>query len=541
MIEADKKPKKGYGPKALIMVAIVALVAGVSLTANFDVTSIISAETIIDRGDRGGGDFWQEGGVALASSEAPVPGAPKSFVELAKELSPTVVNISTTQVLTRDHGRQGSPFSGNPFDRFFGGDDFFGEEFRKFFGAPDRERDRPRRSYKTQSLGSGFVINEEGYIITNYHVIERATEIKVSFSNGKRKKRSYPAEIIGGDALLDIALIKIEPEKGMPVAILGDSDTLEIGEWVVAIGNPFGLGGTVTAGIVSQKGRVLGAGPYDNFIQTDASINPGNSGGPLFNLKGEVVGINTAIIAGGSGIGFAIPINMAKDVVMQLKSGGKVVRGWIGVNIQEVTPELAESFGLKETRGALVSSVAPGDPADKAGIKAGDIIVEFNGKLVSELHDLPRIVAATAPGKSIKVVVVRDGVEKKLSIVVAKKKEFGEEASGPGSDNGKGDDKDKVDVKEYFGIRTETMTPELSLKLGIEEGAGVVITAVEDASAADEAGLMTGDLIVEVNREAVETLKDFGRLAKKAQKKHLSLILIKRGEQFFFVTIKTLE
>ena len=303
-----------------------------------------------------------------------------SFSGLAKELSPSVVNISTVQVV-KGGAQMIVPNLKGPFEDFFG-DDFF----EKFFGEQQKD-------FKRQSLGSGFVINKEGYILTNNHVIENASEIIVTFSE---EKREYKAEVIGSDAKLDIGLIKIEADHDLPVATLGDSDLLSIGDWVMAIGNPFGLGGTVTAGIISQKGRVLGAGPYDDFLQTDASINPGNSGGPLFNLSGEVVGINTAIIARAQGIGFAIPINIVKEVLLQLRQAGRVSRGWIGVSIQSLTPELAEHFGIRKSdSGVLISAVTPGDPAEKAGIKGGDIIIEFNGKPITELGQLPRTVAIT--------------------------------------------------------------------------------------------------------------------------------------------------
>src|SRR3972149_2214424 len=365
-----------FGIGTLVLAAAAAMFAGIMTTAAFDFTRTSEAQ-----------NFWKE-----SSEKQEAAFTPRSFVELAKKLAPSVVNISTTQVMKQ---RPFMPFPEfkTPFD------EFFGDEFRKPFGD--------EHDFKRQSLGSGFIINKEGYILTNNHVIENATEILVTLSG--KDKLEYPAKVIGKDSQLDVALIKIEADGDLPVAALGDSDKLDIGEWVVAIGNPFGLGGSVTAGIVSQKGRVIGAGPYDNFIQTDASINPGNSGGPLFNLREEVGGLNTAIVAGGQGIGFATPINMVKEVLLQLKETGKVTRGWIGVSIQDLTPELARSFGLKEARGVLISSVNPGEPADQAGLKAGDIIVSFDGKPVNEISDLPRIVATTPPGKSVERKALRDG------------------------------------------------------------------------------------------------------------------------------------
>ncbi|MEN6615653.1 MAG: trypsin-like peptidase domain-containing protein, partial [Syntrophorhabdus sp.] len=274
-----------------------------------------------------------------------------SFAGLVNQAKPSIVNISTTAVI-KGPGAQGGPFVGpnNPFKDFFG-DDFFD----KFFG------NGPRREYKQRSLGSGFIIDKEGYILTNNHVVEKASVIKVKLSDEKE----YDAKIIGRDPKTDIALIKIDVKQALPVAMMGDSEGLQVGDWVVAIGNPFGLEHTVTAGIVSAKGRIIGAGPYDEFIQTDASINPGNSGGPLLNLRGEVVGINTAIVSGGQGIGFAIPINVARDMMAQLKSKGKVARGWLGVVIQRMTPEIAKTFGMPESEGALVADVMEGSPAEK--------------------------------------------------------------------------------------------------------------------------------------------------------------------------------
>ncbi len=311
--------------------------------------------------------------------------------------------------------------------------------------------------------------------------------------------------------------------------MLGDSDTLDIGAWVVAIGNPFGLGGTVTAGIVSQKGRILGSGPYDNYIQTDASINPGNSGGPLFNIRGEVVGINTAIIAGGQGIGFAVPINMVKEVLTQLKEKGSVTRGWIGVSVQVLTPELAKSFGLKEPTGALVSAVTPGDPADKAGVKPGDIITSFNGETVKSLNDLPRIVAATTPGKTTKMKVLREGVEKTLFVKVGKKSDASDvEKSLPARDN--------PDAK--FGINVEPLTRELASRLGSTRSSGVYISRIAPDSPADDAGLKAGDVIIEISRTPVTDLKSYNKAIKKTNKSGNILFLIERRHSTIYVVVK---
>ena len=311
--------------------------------------------------------------VASAGSMGEISRAPLSFADLAEKLKPSVVNISTTKTVRS--GRFRSPFGQrSPFDRDFGGDDFF----ERFFG------EGPQRQFKQRSLGSGFIISPDGYIFTNNHVVEQADKIIVKLSNDKE----YEAKVIGKDAKTDIALIKIKPTESLPVAETGDSDKLRVGDWVIAIGNPFGLEQTVTAGIVSAKGRVIGAGPYDNFIQTDASINPGNSGGPLFNMEGKVIGINTAIVAQGQGIGFAIPISMAKTILPDLKATGKVTRGWLGVSVQDITEDIAKSMKLKDRNGALIADVFKGDPADKAGMKSGDVVTEINGKKIKDTHEL---------------------------------------------------------------------------------------------------------------------------------------------------------
>jgi serine protease Do len=335
--------------------------------------------------------------------EAPeVIGFPRSFAELAEKVRPAVVNISTVTTVR---------IPGGPFHQFFGPGDKgpFGDFFRKFFGnIPDQE-------LKQQSLGSGFIVDRDGYIITNNHVVAGAEEIKVKLADG----RQFKAKVIGRDPKTDLALIKITAIfENLPVLGLGDSDAIRVGDWVLAVGNPFGLEHTVTQGIISATGRVIGAGPYDNFLQTDAPINPGNSGGPLVNLKGEVIGINSAVVAAGQGIGFAIPSNLAKRVTSQIKETGKVVRGWIGVSIQDMTPELAQALKIKEPRGALISAVNRGGPAETAGIKRGDVIVSFDDKDIKDASSLPPIVADTSPGKNVDVAVIRNGKEMRLKLAV---------------------------------------------------------------------------------------------------------------------------
>ncbi len=485
--------------KTVLLVALISIFAGVAVTMKLDMTN-----------STGAAQFWKEGAPGKTSADH----APRNFVDLAKTLSPLVVNISTTQVLKE---RQAVPFPEfkGPFD------EFFGDDLNKFFN------NEPHKDLKRQSLGSGFIINKDGYILTNYHVIENATEIMVTLS---ADKKDYKATVVGQDQKLDIALIKITPDSVLPEAVIGDSDSLDIGEWVLAIGNPFGLGGTVTAGIVSQKGRVIGAGPYDNFIQTDASINPGNSGGPLFNMNGEVVGINTAIIAGGQGIGFATPINMVKDVLTQLKEKGSVTRGWIGVSIQELTPELAKSFGLKEPNGVLISSVTPGDPAEKAGLKAGDVIVGFNGKKITDLSDLPRTVASTPPGKNVEVKVIRDGKEKSFFIKVGTKVEEGARE--------KPAEEKEIAPDERIGISVQPITPDIAKRLGLKDTEGVIISSVKSDGPAASAGLRRGDVIKEVDRRTIKNTKDYEKAITAVEKKDVVLMLILRGNNTIYVALK---
>ena len=433
---------------------------------------------------------------------------PDSFVELIKREKPAVVNISTTQVLSpkkfhpwENRDRGGNP---NPFDDFFD----------KFF------EDMPKSDLKRQSLGSGFIISNDGYILTNNHVIENATKIKVTLSDG----REYEAKVIGRDPKTDIALIKISSNGSLPVAYLGDSDKVEVGEWVVAIGNPFGLGQTVTAGIVSAKGRVIGIGNYDNFIQTDASINPGNSGGPLFDISGEVVGINTAIVASGQGIGFATPINMAKEILKSLKEEGSVTRGWLGVNIQQVDETIAKTFNLKDTKGALVGDIIADTPAEKAGIKRGDVILEFNGKKVDSYHDLPRIVASTKIGSVVDVILMRNGETKVLKVQVEELK----------------DDliiKSSTQIADKLGL-TVTEVYSLEERRSNTPPEGVLIKGVRKGSLAEENDLRVGDVILEINKEKLTNVKDYEMALKKIEKNNHVIMLIKREGRTFFASIK---
>jgi len=451
-------------------------------------------------------------GTDVQTASAVAPGdntrAPGSFADLAEKVKPSVVNIGTTKVVK---GGMRSPFGGGaPFDRYFG-DEFFD----RFFG------DTPRREFKQQSLGSGFIISSDGYIFTNNHVVEHADKIIVKLSDG----REYEAKIIGKDAKTDIALIKIKPSESLPVAEIGDSDKLRVGDWVLAIGNPFGLEQTVTAGIVSAKGRVIGAGPYDNFIQTDASINPGNSGGPLFNMEGKVVGINTAIVAQGQGIGFAIPISMAKNILPDLKSKGKVSRGWMGVSVQDITEDMARSLQLKERRGAIISEVFKGDPAERAGIRAGDVVTEINGRKIKDTHDLLLSIASFHVGDKVSIKVIRDGREMTFQVTVVERKDQPEVAAKGGT-------------YEQFGLAVENVTPEIARYLGIPKNTGIIVVRVQNGSPADEVGIQPQDIILQVNKVKITSVKEFVReVSKKANKGNI-MLLIKRGQATFFVALR---
>ena len=486
-----------YNFKTLIGVVVASLIGGLIVASELDLSPTLKAVSAF--GEKK--DIESES-LSIQQTELP------SFVELVKGVKPAVVNISSTKVYKR---KKREPM---PFENPYGERGPFKDFFDRFF------EDMVPKNFKQTSLGTGFVIDNDGYILTNNHVIEGADDIEVKLSNGKE----YKAEIKGRDPKTDIALIKIKSWKGLPIAKLGNSDELEVGEWVVAIGNPFGLDHTVTAGIVSAKGRIIGAGPYDNFIQTDASINPGNSGGPLFNLKGEVVGINTAIIATGQGIGFAIPINMAKGLIPQLKEKGKVTRGWLGVMIQKITPDLAESFGLKEAKGALVADVVKGSPADKAGLKQGDVILSVENTNIDEMNKLPRLVANLPVGKEANVKIIRNGKKKNLKITIGEFPE--EEIVAP-----------KEQTGEELGITVQELTPDIAKQFGYIGEKGVLVTHLVKGSPADEAGIRQGDLIKEINRKPVEGLDDY-MAALKTVKKGSSLLLIRRGERVSYIIVK---
>jgi serine protease Do len=455
-----------------------------------------------------------------AKAPAPVMATalvPETFSDLAQRVGPAVVNISTEKVV-KGRDRMREFFGPMPFPGPGGPGDPFRDFFEKFFGDGPHPRD-----FKQRSLGSGFIIDPKGLLITNNHVIEGADKIKVRLAGGKE----YQATVKGRDPKTDLALCQITANGPFPSLTLGDSEAIRVGDWVVAVGNPFGLGHTVTQGIISAKGRVIGAGPYDNFLQTDAAINPGNSGGPLLNLKGEVVGINTAIVATGQGIGFAIPSNLAKSIIPQLQEKGKVVRGMLGVQVQMVTPDLAKSFGLAEPMGALVAEVRPGTPAEKVGIKRGDIIIEFNGQPIKEMNELPRLVAATAPGTKAAVKILREGKEKTFSLTVT------ELTDEPGSaEVREGEEESPV------GLTLEDLDANLARRFNLRETKGVVVTRVAPGTPAAEAGLRAGDLILEINGAAVGNAADFQRLMGKVPKGSFARLLIKRQGHTLFITLE---
>ena len=460
-------------------------------------------------------------GTLFALSSHTQPLASNIFVEIAKKQNPAVVNVSTKakaeaapknfRVPRPNPGQNRSP---DPFRDFY--DRFFGER-------PDQ---KPKRG-----MGSGFVIDKEGHILTNYHVVEGADEIIVILDDNGTEKE-YTATLVGSDPKTDIALVKINRESGdtkdFPFLRLGSSENLEVGEWVVAIGNPFGLSHTVTVGVVSALGRSIGAGPYDEFIQTDASINPGNSGGPLINIEGDVIGINTAIISGNTGgnvgIGFAIPINIAKGILKDLKERGTVTRGWLGVMIQKITPELAKSFGLNQSEGALVGDVIPDGPAAKGGIKRGDVIVRFDGQQVKDMEDLPKIVAATRPNSVVDVEVIREGSQMTLRVSIELL-----EDSKPTVVAAKADP---------LGLQAQDITEELAQNLKLEGSEGVLVSDVTAGNAAAEAGIRRGDVISEMNRSIVKNLGDYQNILASVQKGSSVLFLIKRGGSTIYIAVK---
>ncbi len=455
---------------------------------------------------------------------------PDGFADLAARLLPAVVNVSTTQTLKKESMPDMPQFPpGSPFDEFF-----------KDFMEKQKGQDSAPR--KVTALGSGFIIDASGLIVTNNHVIDEADQITVILHD----EQAFKAKLIGRDTKADLALLKIEAPTKLPFVQFGDSDASRVGDWVVAIGNPFGLGGTVTAGIVSARARDINAGPYDDFIQTDASINKGNSGGPLFNMKGEVIGINTAIFSpsGGSiGIGFSIPSNEAKPVLADLQKFGKTRRGWLGVRIQSVTPDIADSLGLKEQKGALIAGVTPNGPAEKAGIKTGDVVISFDGKSVDDMRHLPRIVAETGIDKEVDVQVWRDGKMITIKTKVGELPE--EEQTADKKDTDKKDKNSKGDAAQAevaaFGFSVSAISQPLRERYDLPADAkGVVVTDVKPNGTAAEKGLRAGDLVLEAMQEAIKSpsdLVDKVSAAKKAGRKSV-LLLVQNDAGLHFVPLR---
>jgi serine protease Do len=449
----------------------------------------------------------EAGGSALQSLQ-------DAFVQVAQAVKPAVVNIATTQKPRQPEGRRGQqvpPQFRGPFRDFFG-EDFF----ERFFGdQPQRER---------HSLGSGVIVDKRGYILTNNHVIEQADEIEVRLSD----KRKFKATVVGKDSKTDLAVIKVEADGELPVARLGDSGKIRIAEWVMAIGNPFGLDQTVTVGVVSAVGRSdVGITTYEDFIQTDASINPGNSGGPLVNLSGEVVGINTAIVASGQGIGFAIPINMAREIKDRLIAQGKVVRGWLGIGIQELTEELASQFGVKPEEGVLVGNVMKDSPADRGGLKAGDIIQEFNEVKITGVRQLQKEVAGSPINAPAKVKILREKQSLTLTAVLGEQPT--EVAAAPGGT--------AVEPAERYGFSVQDLSPELREQLTLPEAIGVVVSGVEEGGPAARAGIRPGDIITQVNREPVKNVQEFSRILGQTRRGGNLLLLVQRDGGSRFVVL----
>ena len=433
----------------------------------------------------------------------------QAFVEVAKKVQPSVVNVTTEKTITM-----------KPWDRY--GEDFFKgspfEDFFKGFGITPREKGKEYR-HKQRSGGSGVIVDKEGYILTNNHVVEGADKIKVRLNDG----REFTAILKGQDSRTDLAVLNIKA-KDLPVATLGDSDKLEVGEWAIAIGSPFGLEHTVTVGVISAKGRTgLGTGTYEDFIQTDASINPGNSGGPLINIDGEVVGINAMIIQPGTGIGFAIPINMAKQILNDLIKQGKVVRPWLGISVQDLTPEMAEQFQVKEKEGILVAQVHQGTGAEKAGLVSGDIIKSVDDKTIKNTSELIKEIQKKKVGQKVKLGLVRDGKPTTLEVTTSAMPDKPEAIK-------------EKEIEEKLGARVQELTPQLTARYRIsnEIKRGVVVISVEDGSPADELSLQEGDVILEINRKKIETIKDFEKAIKDINlEKGIVFRLHRRGNSFY--------
>jgi serine protease Do len=492
-------------PRVLIPWALVTILVAVFACVSFGASAVPGQ----------GAGLWHEhtgeSAQALPNGFSPLP----SLAGLVKQVKPAVVNVYTTQVIKPRFSGRMQRFHDPFFDRFFGGGQQGFERFRS-----------PQNEIKRNALGSGFIVSDDGYIITNHHVIADATEIKIKTAD----ERTFDAKLVGSDEKTDVALLKIDPKAKLPFVYLGDSDKLEVGDWLVAIGNPFGLGLTVTAGILSGKERVIGQGPYDDFLQTDASINFGNSGGPLFDTAGNVIGINTAIIAGGSGIGFAVPINLAKELLPQLQKSGKVTRGWLGVSIQDLTDDLADNFGVEAKSGVLISQVFADSPAEKAGLKAGDIVLSIEGRSVTDVRQLTRKIAAMPPGHKAGIVLLRDGKKRSFDVKLGEREKG--ESLALGREQSQGAEPQQADL----GLTLEPLTPRQARRLGLSENLhGLVVTAVDQNSEA--AGLIRrGDIVIEVNRIRVRSIRDFKQALGRGKKGKV-LMKIQRGDSRVYLVI----
>ncbi len=485
---------KGYFKgMTLTAVAISCLAIGLVVSSSMNLARPAAAQNQIAA---------PQGAVATPASR------PGSFAGLAEKLSPSVVNIKVVKVEKAGLNLPEMEIPDGPA----------GDLFKRFF----QEMPQAPESRRSMGAGSGVIISKDGYILTNNHVVEGAKEVTVTLAN----QQEYKARVVGRDPKTDLAILKVKSTESFPAVTMGDSDQLKVGDWVIAIGNPFGLNNTVTSGIVSAKGRVIGAGPYDDFIQTDASINPGNSGGPLINMKGELVGINTAIVPNGKGIGFAIPVNTAKPLVPQLISTGAVARGYLGVNIQSITPELAKAMKLRDRKGALVADVVPGGPADQGGIKRGDVIITYNGKVVEDSHHLPALVAATPVNQEATVTVLRNGQEQKLAMKVA---QLPGEKTAPG--------KPVPATAGKWGLQLRDVTPQMAQRYQLKEEKGAVVAGIEPGSRAAEAGMQPGDLILEVNRHPVGSAQDVLENINRSKDKDQVLLLVQRNNGRFFIPL----
>jgi len=427
------------------------------------------------------------------------------FVQVAKKVQPSVVSIRSERTVTLSpEGRGEDFFKGTPFEDFF-----------KQHGGPPMKR-------KQMGEGSGVIVDPKGYILTNYHVVAGADKLAVRLFDGRELKGT----VQGTDSKTDLAVVHVEA-KDLPLAVLGDSDKIQVGEWAIAIGSPFGLEETVTVGVISAKGRTgLGTGTYEDFIQTDASINPGNSGGPLVNIEGEVIGINAMIISPGQGIGFAIPINLAKSIMEELIKTGKIIRPWVGIGLQDLTPELMNNFNVKEKEGALISQIYEGSPAEKADLKTGDIIIQIDGKKIKDSQDVVREVLKRQVGQKILFEVIRDGKHAEVAVITAQMpSELGEQRPAR-------------PAKEWFGLRVSMVTPDIAKQLGLAKAEGVIIEGVEMGSAAQDAGLRKGDVILEVNRKRIKDENDYRDAMEKVKPDQAILLLISREGSTFFVSLK---